>query len=314
MDGLLHGQRGDRIRAEQQLKVARDDALAANRAKDEFLATLSHELRTPLNPVLLVASDSAEDSALPERVRADFKMIADNISLQARLIDDLLDFNRIVHGKVTLERRPLDLHEVVREATTTIQEEITAKKINLTFSLHAPEHLVSGDPVRLRQVFWNILKNAVKFTPTGGHIEISSPNRSAATEIEVRIRDSGIGMGPEEIARIFHPFVQGRHTDENHHETFGGLGLGLAISAHVAESHHGVHFRREPRGWTKLDDHCPPAAEWPARGRPRPARGGAREWVAFTVERERAARSPGAVRGGSRADAGVDQFAPSSRV
>jgi CheY-like chemotaxis protein len=162
------------------------------------------------------------------------------------LIDDLLDFNRIIHGKVTLERRPLDLHEVVREAIATIHEEITAKKIKLTFSLHAPEHLVSGDPVRLRQVFWNILKNAVKFTPIGGDIEISSPNVASAAEIEVRIRDTGIGMAPAELTRIFHPFVQGRHADENHHETFGGLGLGLAISRMLAESHHGSISAESP--------------------------------------------------------------------
>ena len=192
--------------------------------------------------MLLIASDSAGDEALPSRVRADFKMIADNISLQARLIDDLLDFNRIIHGKVTLERQPLDLHAVVREATVAIHEEITAKKINLTFALHAPRHLVSGDPVRLRQVFWNILKNAVKFTPAGGSIEISSPNVASGGEIEVRIRDSGIGMSPAELGRIFHPFVQGRHAEKNHHETFGGLGLGLAISRMLTESHHGGIF------------------------------------------------------------------------
>jgi PAS domain S-box-containing protein len=236
----------DRIRAEQQLKVARDDALAANRAKDEFLATLSHELRTPLNPALLVASDSAEDDALPGGVRANFKMIADNISLQARLIDDLLDLNRIIHGKVSLERRQLDLHEVIREATATLHEEITAKRIDLTFSLHAPEHMVSGDPVRLRQVFWNILKNAVKFTPAGGCIEISSPNAAPTKEIEVRVRDSGAGMAPTELARIFHPFVQGRHADEGHHEAYGGLGLGLAISRMLAESHNGSISAESP--------------------------------------------------------------------
>jgi PAS domain S-box-containing protein len=234
------------VRAREALKVARDDALAANRAKDEFLATLSHELRTPLNPVLLAASDAAEDATLPERVRADFKMIADNISLQARLIDDLLDFNRIVHGKVALERRPLDLHEVVREASAAIHEELTAKQIRLTFSLHAPDHWVWGDSVRLRQVFWNILKNAVKFTPRGGELEISSPKLAPGAQIEVRVRDSGIGMGPAELARIFHPFVQGRHAEEGRHETFGGLGLGLAISRMLVESHQGSIAAESP--------------------------------------------------------------------
>jgi PAS domain S-box-containing protein len=230
----------ERVRAETQLRAARDEALAASRAKDDFLAVLSHELRTPLNPVLLVASESANDPALAEEVRGDFKMISDNISLQARLIDDLLDFNRIIHGKVTLEKRELDLHEVVRDATATLQEEIAAKQIGLTFALHARIHTVQGDPVRLRQVFWNLLKNAVKFTPAGGRIEISSPEGPRAGGIELRIRDTGIGMNSGELAQIFHPFVQGEHASDGHRESFGGLGLGLAISRTLVELHGGT--------------------------------------------------------------------------
>ena len=221
-----------------QLQRARDDALAANRAKDEFLATLSHELRTPLNPVLLVASEATADAALDEEVRANFKMIADNVALQARLIDDLLDLNRITRGKITMERQPLDVHDVVRDAAATVQEEIAAKSLRLEFALDAAAHQVQGDPVRLRQVCWNVLKNAVKFTPAGGSITIASRNLPGSHEIEVRISDSGIGMRPEELARIFHPFVQGRHTHDDP-GGFGGLGLGLAISRMLTEIHGG---------------------------------------------------------------------------
>jgi PAS domain S-box-containing protein len=229
----------DQVRVRLALKGARDDALAANHAKDEFLATLSHELRTPLNPALLVASDSSHNEALPESVRGDFRMIANNISLQARLIDDLLDFSRIVHGKVTMERRPLNLYAVVRDAAATIQGEIAAKNIELTFTFPASSPAVDGDPVRLRQVFWNVLKNAHKFTPTGGKIDISSAENAGA-ECEIRIRDTGIGMRPEELSRIFFPFVQGRHIDENRQERYGGLGLGLAISRMLVENHGGT--------------------------------------------------------------------------
>jgi signal transduction histidine kinase/ActR/RegA family two-component response regulator len=220
--------------------VARDEAVAASRAKDDFFAVLSHELRTPLNPVLLVASESAADPALPAEVRGDFQMISDNISLQARLIDDLLDFNRVIHGKVTLEKRPLSLHDVVRAATVTIQEEISAKRIGLTFALLARVDTVQGDPVRLRQVFWNVLKNAVKFTPAGGRIEITSPELSRAAAIELRIRDSGIGMSARELKQIFHPFVQGGHAVDEHQESYGGLGLGLALSRMLVELHGGT--------------------------------------------------------------------------
>ncbi len=155
----------EHIRAEEQLKRARDDALAANRAKDDLLATLSHELRPPLNPVLLLASEAARDPTVPEAFRADFKMIADSVSLQARLIDDLPDLNRITHGKIALEFSPLDLHAVLRDASATIRETIEAKEISLTFDLQATTSIVRGDPVRLRQGFWNIIKNAIKFTP-----------------------------------------------------------------------------------------------------------------------------------------------------
>ncbi len=228
-----------RMRAEEQLKSARDHALAANRAKDEFLATLSHELRTPLNPVLLASSEAARDPALPDAVRADFRMIADNVALQARLIDDLLDLSRITRGKLTLELTPLNIHEVMRDAAKTIAEDVAAKNIALSFELQATEPVAQVDPVRLRQVFWNVLKNAVKFTPAGGRVVVSSNNLPDANEFEIGVRDTGIGMGADELTRIFQPFVQGRHVSDEEGHSYGGLGLGLAISRMLVESHGG---------------------------------------------------------------------------
>ena len=236
----------ERKQTDQALEAARDAAVAANRAKDDFLAMLSHELRTPLNPVLLVASEAANDRALPELVRMQFQMIASNVALEARLIDDLLDLNRIVLGKTTLERRPLDLHATIRDAATAVEEDIGARHLRVGYELNAPVASISGDPVRLRQVVWNVLKNAVKFTPAGGSIRILSRNVNHDREIEVRVCDSGIGMTEEELANAFQPFVQGQHAGRSGH-AFGGLGVGLAISRTLVERHEG-HIHAESRG------------------------------------------------------------------
>lgn len=215
---------------------ARDTALAANRAKDEFLATLSHELRTPLNPVLLIASDAAHNDALPEAIRNDFKLIADHVSLQAKLIDDLLDLNRLVRGKLNLERRPLDLHAVVRDAATTVPDSIVEKGIELRFDLLTRRPVVDGDPVRLRQVFWNLLNNALKFTPPGGTITLRSAECGDTGEFEISVCDSGSGISPADIERVFDPFVQGEVAARS------GLGLGLAIARMLVERHGGSIF------------------------------------------------------------------------
>lgn len=233
------------IRSEMELKKARDEAVSANRAKDDFLATLSHELRTPLNPVLLVASDGAENPALPEGVRRDFKLIADNVGLEARLIDDLLDLNRITRGKVVLESRVLDLHAVVHDALATVADQIADKELRLASRLQARRPHVLGDPVRLRQVLWNVLKNAIKFTPAGGAIEISSMNPGSGSELILRIRDTGVGMDAADLARVFRPFVQGMHASSPD-GGYGGLGLGLAISRALVEAHGGTITMTSP--------------------------------------------------------------------
>ncbi len=226
----------ERRRTEQQLKRAHDELVAASRAKDDFLATLSHELRTPLNPVLLIASDAAHNPNLPDEVRADFERILNSVELEARLIDDLLDLTRITRGRVVLQKQPTDIHHVLHEAIATIKEEIAQKQISLRLRLDAKDHTVFADQVRLQQVFWNLLRNAAKFTPNSGAIDIET--ESDGGRLIVRISDTGIGMTAQEIDGLFKVFSQGDHASHSAHR-FGGLGLGLAIAQKLAEFHSG---------------------------------------------------------------------------
>jgi PAS domain S-box-containing protein len=230
----------DRKLAEQEVAEARDRALAASRAKDDFLARLSHELRTPLNPVLLVASEAARNADLPPAVRADFDTIAKNVLLEARLIDDLLDLTRIVRGKLALELRVCDLHAILRDAVGTVWSELEAKHIRLTLDLGAERSLVLGDSVRLQQVFWNVLKNAIKFTPDGGAVAVGTSMMANEERLLVTVKDSGIGMTPAELERVFEAFAQGEHAEGSGGHQFGGLGLGLAISRMLVELHAGT--------------------------------------------------------------------------
>ncbi|MDB6170164.1 MAG: sensor hybrid histidine kinase [Verrucomicrobia bacterium] len=225
-----------RKQAEQEVTRARDEALAASRAKDDFLAALSHELRTPLNPVLLLASDAAQNPNYAPEVRADFETILKNTTLEARLIDDLLDVTRITHGKLALERRPIDVHAVLGDALATIRSSLAEKNIDLNLGLDATDYTIIGDPVRLQQVFWNVLKNAVKFTDARGRIRVQTAPSTLG--LRVSVRDSGIGMTGAELENIFKPFVQGDHAGGGRTK-FGGLGLGLAITHTLVEMHGG---------------------------------------------------------------------------
>ena len=236
----------DRKLVEKEIMTARDKALAASRAKDDFLARLSHELRTPLNPVLLLASDAANNHKLPEDVRADFEMIAQNISMEARLIDDLLDISRINHGKLVIDLRPSDVHVILREALVMVQSEIALKHFKLALKLNATRHTALCDDARLKQVFWNILKNAIKFTPEGGVITVETKTIEESDNIAISVTDSGIGMTPSEIARIFEAFSQGDHSSNGGSHKFGGLGLGLVISQMLVEQHSGFVSASSP--------------------------------------------------------------------
>jgi PAS domain S-box-containing protein len=229
----------DRKLAEQEIAAARDQALAASRTKDDFLARLSHELRTPLNPVLLLASEAATNPALPPDVRADFETIAQNVTLEARLIDDLLDLTAITRGKLALNLRPVEMHGVLRDAMALLRQEIVQKQLQVALHLSPELPVVMGDDMRLKQIFWNVIKNAVKFTPRSGQIRVGSQVDQARGQVIVTIADTGIGMTVEESTRIFAAFAQGDHAARGN-TRFGGLGLGLAISRMLVQLHSGT--------------------------------------------------------------------------
>ena len=231
---------GSRKKAENELKRARDEAVAASRAKDDFLAALSHELRTPLNPVLLLASDAASNPQLPPKIRADFNLILKNVHLEARLIDDLLDLTRITRGKLHLERRTCDVHAILQDALANVEAELTGKKLLLEVDFGAKHSRISGDSVRLQQIFWNVLKNAVKFTPENGKVTVTTSVAANGTALVLRVRDTGIGMTAAEIGRVFQAFSQGDHAAAaGGVHRFGGLGLGLTITKMLVELHGG---------------------------------------------------------------------------
>ena len=222
-----------RKQIEADLLAARDAAESASRAKDEFLAALSHELRTPLTPVLMLAGEMERSPDLRETVRADFAMIRKNVELEARIIDDLLDLTRITRGKLALEFETVDARPLIEHALAILHSDSGAKNITIALELTA-RHEVSGDGVRLQQVFWNVLKNAIKFTPQGGRITIRSWNEKNC--LRVATTDTGLGITAEEMPRIFTAFAQGREASESR---FGGLGLGLSISALLVQEHGG---------------------------------------------------------------------------
>lgn len=221
----------DLLRVNSEVTSARDAAERASLAKDDFLAKLSHELRTPLNPVLLLASEAADNEALPADVRSDFAVILKNVELEARLIDDLLDLTRITHGKLSLDLHPIEIDSVLRDAIATFRGEIEQKKLQLTVQFDSARPLIMGDPVRLRQIFWNVLGNSAKFTPPSGSISVETRSDPESGKFVAKITDSGIGMTRDELDRLFNVFSQG----EDASRRFGGLGLGLAISRMLVE-------------------------------------------------------------------------------
>jgi PAS domain S-box-containing protein len=217
---------------------ARESAEAASRAKDDFLAALSHELRNPLNPVLLLASERERDFDQREEVREDWITVRKNIALEARLIDDLLDLTSIVRGKLAVSVGETDVHAVLHEALETVRAELEEKRLVLTLDLAATERTIWADAVRLQQIFWNILKNAVKFTPANGSITVRT-RASAEREVSIEITDSGLGMIQAELSRVFDAFAQGDHAEAGGAHRFGGLGLGLTITKQLVMLHNG---------------------------------------------------------------------------
>jgi signal transduction histidine kinase len=220
----------------------RRDLEAASKAKDHFLAVLSHELRTPLTPVLLAARMLGRRHDLPPDIRESLDMIRRNVRIEAQLVDDLLDVTRIERGKLEIVSEPVNLHTVIQQAVAVAENELQQKRQHLTVELKAANFEVTGDPTRLQQVMWNILKNASKFSPEEGEVRVATWNEQ--DRILVSFSDHGIGIAPEALSLIFDPFHQ-----ENLEITrqFGGLGLGLAIARATIDAH-GGSLRAESPG------------------------------------------------------------------
>lgn len=225
-------------------ETARADAESANRLKDEFLTTLSHELRTPLNAILgwthLLQSGNLQS---PEQARA-FEVIRRNALAQNRLISDLLDASGAVTGKMRLDAEPVAMTAVVSDVVESIRVAAEAKGIAVRTTIQVPVRLVSGDHDRLRQLTWNLMSNAIKFTPPGGHVAVSLTQ--ASSHAILLVQDDGIGIPPAFLPRVFERFSQADQSSAREH---GGLGLGLALVRHIAEAHGGtVHVFSQGEG------------------------------------------------------------------
>jgi signal transduction histidine kinase/ActR/RegA family two-component response regulator len=224
--------RASLLAAEQ---AARAEAETANRAKDEFLATVSHELRAPLTAMLgwtrMLRSRMLDETASQHALET----IERNVAIQTRLIEDLLDVSRIITGRLRLDVRTVDLNAIIREALDAVVPAADAKAIRVEAVLEPGVARFLGDPARLQQVIWNLVSNAVKFTPTGGRVEVRHENDGM--EARITVTDTGQGISPEFLPHVFERFRQAESTSGRVH---GGLGLGLAIVRHLVELHGGT--------------------------------------------------------------------------
>ena len=226
----------ERRRIESALQEQKAVVEAANRTKDNFLAMLSHELRTPLTPVIS-ALDTLETGPLSAQEATNaLAMIRRNVELESQLIDDLLDLTRIAKDKLQLKFDPIDVHRALSNIFEICRPEADVKNIRIHMNLRAGAHHVCADAAKFQQIIWNLLKNAIKFTPQSGEIAISSAN-PVPQVLNISVRDSGVGIEPDLMERIFDPFEQGNRSVER---GFGGLGLGLAISKSLAQAHGGT--------------------------------------------------------------------------
>ncbi len=214
----------------------RQELISANAAKDQFLALLSHELRNPLSPVIAMVGELEARGSDDAEIRQSLAVIRRNVELEARLIDDLLDVTRIAKGKLQLSFEVTSVHETLERAYEICREDLMNKKLEFEFRLKAEHDFVNGDPARLQQVFWNLIKNGVKFTPQGGKIVVETSNLSG-DRIAIRTIDTGIGIASDKMAKIFNAFEQGQSSITR---KFGGLGLGLAISKAMVRAHGGT--------------------------------------------------------------------------
>jgi PAS domain S-box-containing protein len=218
----------------RQEKAAREEAEAANRMKDEFLATISHELRTPLTSILGWARMLTGGGLTTPQARHALEVIAQSAQSQNRLIEDILDTARIITGRLKLDAQPVAIEHIFHAAVDVIRPSAEAKGIVLNEAVEAPDGVVLGDANRLQQAIWNLLSNAVKFTAEGGRIEARLGR--AESQIEVTVQDSGIGIDPRFLPHVFDRF---RQADASSTREYGGLGIGLAIVRHIVEMHGG---------------------------------------------------------------------------
>ncbi|HEY1044255.1 MAG TPA: ATP-binding protein [Telluria sp.] len=223
-------------------RLLRAEAERASQMKDEFLATLSHELRTPLSSILGWAQVLRRGSRGPEDLAKGLQTIERNARAQAQLIEDLLDMSRITSGKVMLDMQTVAAPQFVDAAVETVRPALEARNIRLEKHYEPGAGLIAGDPARLQQVIWNLLSNAIKFTPGDGKVTITI--RQAGGHVEIEVRDTGAGIGPEFLPHVFERFRQGDASTTRHH---GGLGLGLSIVKHLIEQHGGT-VRAESAG------------------------------------------------------------------
>jgi PAS domain S-box-containing protein len=227
----------NRVEAERRLRI---EAQAANRAKDEFLGIVSHELRTPLSAALTSVRVLRREGASAEQARRIVDAIERSTQLQLRLIDDLLDVSRAVTGNLQVEMRPIDLLPIVEDAVSALRHEAEGKGLELRTELKPLPGPVLGDAARVQQIALNLIGNATKFTPAGGHVEVTLHSRDSLAVLIVR--DTGGGIEPELLPHLFDRFRQGAAARGR-----GGLGLGLAIVWHLVEAHGGT-VRAESAG------------------------------------------------------------------
>jgi signal transduction histidine kinase len=226
----------------QEKQREREESEAVTRAKDRFLAMLSHELRTPLTPVVMALHTLLRRNDLPESAREALEMVQRNVKIESNLIDDLLDLTRITYGRFDIDSAPVDLHAAMNSAVDMCESDLRGKKQTLIVTLQASSHRTQGDFDRLRQVVFNLVQNASKFTREGGEIQVASRNNDG--RFLFAVSDNGTGIARDALPAIFDAFRRGGRSAMSE---FGGLGLGLAIAKASVEAHGGT-IRAESAG------------------------------------------------------------------
>ena len=231
----------ERGKIELELQHEKENVGAANAVRDRFLGMLRHELCAPLNPVLIWAGKTVEQPDLRPEVQQGLRMVRGNVELEIRLIEDMLDLTRIARGKIKLQLRRADAHELLQSTMEIVRSDIEDRHLKLSVALGASHYELVADAPRLEQVFWNVFRNACKFTPENGAVSVRSYNPNPRT-ITIEISDNGIGIEPQFVGRVFAAFERADSRSE-------GLGLGLAISKAIVEMHAGtIRARSEGRG------------------------------------------------------------------